>query len=540
MPSTFSQQLRTAFEQLTHGVSLENAKGDLLYVNPAGRRMFQTLCDRRLEGMPLEDAMREHIHKLLPDVSDQELNELVDLAIASRGDRFSQDLPEENGRHVRLSQAKLESGHVITVTTDIHDLMVQKRELETAREEADAADRAKSQFLSAMSHEMRTPLNGVLGMAQVLANRDLPEEMSEIVETLLESSRKLSGLMNDVLDASIIHQGDVDIVPTYGDIRSFFEELVDAHRSRADSKNLWIKLILPPNLPGRVKFDAIRLRQCLEHLVSNALKFTDEGGIAIVVTCSPSRDKSSDHTLFDIHIQDTGIGIHSNNLDRVFKAFAQEQFGPDRAYEGAGLGLTLTRHLIERMDGSVKVASQQGSGSVLTLTVEFEATEPKYNYEIDSRRARNKIHRIVEDELGASALHLQGKRVLVVDDSAANRSIVRLLLGPTGASVVETASLREAFAKVEGVQIGAIIADGLLLNASGQDSSETIRLLRRTWPDAALVLLTADSMDDAERDALDIDGFLQSPIEEQSLIAVLAHAMALHSEHLLVEYPEAS
>ncbi|MCB9870735.1 MAG: response regulator [Planctomycetes bacterium] len=243
------------------------------------------------------------------------------------------------------------------------DLEASHERLKTAKEAADAANRAKSEFLANMSHEIRTPMNGVMGMAELLAQAQLPEKLQHYVHTLQRSATSLLHIIDDVLDFSKIEAGRLEIETVDFDLRDVVEDTIASIHSNAREKGLELVAHFPADLPSGVHADPLRTRQVLTNLVGNAIKFTDVGEV-VVRLC---RDDSG-HRL-RIEVEDTGIGVSEAARGRIFDAFTQADGSTTRRYGGTGLGLSIVRNLVGKMNGQVGVESVEGRGSTFWFTL---------------------------------------------------------------------------------------------------------------------------------------------------------------------------
>jgi signal transduction histidine kinase/AmiR/NasT family two-component response regulator len=293
------------------------------------------------------------------------------------------------------------------------------RELELKRRELDRATQAKSEFLAGMSHEIRTPLNAIIGMADVLSLTSLTAEQRKCVEVFQRNAVVLLNLINDVLDLSTVEAGHVEMEAVYLDLGEVVSRAIQVVEQRAAAKGLWLRQSIAADVPRLLVGDPNRLRQVLVNLLGNSIKFTDRGGLEIRVERDP---ENSAPGRLRFAVTDTGIGIPAEKLGTIFESFAQADSSTTRRYGGPGLGLTISKHLVELMDGRIQVESTLGEGSTFFFTVGLGVPERKP--QSPAPKADTPVPPIPA-----------GLRILLVDDSDDNRLLIQAYLKHTNASI---------------------------------------------------------------------------------------------------------
>ncbi|MHC5777255.1 hybrid sensor histidine kinase/response regulator [Nostoc sp.] len=513
------------------GIFEIDTEGGCRYTNPR----YQAICDLKA-AESLEKRWLESVHP-----EDRER------AVASWSDyiRQGRDYSEEfrfqtaNGiiRWVQVRSSPMLSGQGellgyvgtledITERKQAEEVRAQVIREQTARQEAEAANRMKDEFLAVLSHELRTPLTSMLGWSKILRSKKLDEKAtSRALEAIERNAISQMQLIEDILDVSRIIRGQLRLNVSAVNLISVMEAALEAVRPLAEPKDIKLNTVLDTSV-GSVYGDPARLQQVVWNLLTNAIKFTPKGGrveVNLLVVCGEGQQTT--HKYAQIQVIDTGIGISSEFLPKVFERFRQADSTTTRSHNGLGLGLAIVRHLVELHKGTI-FAQSAGTGQGATFTVRLPLLQ-------DNRGSRGSREAAGEISSPVASMPLAGLRVLVVDDEADTRNFLSFMFEEYGAIAIAVASVEEALAIVEQAKPDILISD---IGMSEQDGYTLIRKLRSLEPEKGgripAIALTAYTREEDRLEALSA-GFqqhLSKPIDPTKLIAMVANVLKLPLE----------
>jgi signal transduction histidine kinase/ActR/RegA family two-component response regulator len=407
---------------------------------------------------------------------------------------------------------------VIVSGVEITALKHLEGDLRQAKENAEQADKSKSEFLAVMTHEIRTPLNAISGFAQLLRDSPLDEEQRQWLTTIAASTESLRTLIDDILDFSKIEAGMLELEESPVVLSELIESVSSMFRPRVSEKGLELHVRLAPKLPHVITTDGHRLRQILVNLVNNAVKFTEDGSISIEASVleTPTENNRREWQLrFDI--RDTGVGIKPEHRDRLFKPFSQADSSTTRLFGGTGLGLAICKRLAHALGGEINFTSEVGKGSAFFFSIRAgerssDAREP----DVFSHSALSRLPRL---------------RVLVVEDNPTNRALMRQILRRFGYEADFADNGREAVFTATDTEYDLIVMDLQMPEMDGYDAAREIRAGRNGRSQPRIIALTATTGSEQHQRCFDVgmDAVLTKPVKLEALFSELARTTPVHA-----------
>lgn len=387
------------------------------------------------------------------------------------------------------------------IFTDIHDRMISELELKKAIEQAEEANRAKSEFLANMSHEIRTPLNGMLGMIDLTMLSQITSEQHENLSTAKLCANQLLNIINDILDFSKLEAGKLTIQKSNFDMKELVEETIRIHALKAEDKGLELNYKFASSLPQDLYGDPHRLKQILNNLISNAIKFTERG--EVLVSIKQDQDSKNKYCLL-FSVSDTGMGIGLDERSKLFKSFSQLDGTVTKKHGGTGLGLVISKQLVEMMGGKIWLESEKGKGSAFYFTVPFE----------ESKTAVSKPKQV---ELETNTEYL---KILIAEDDSVNQRVLMKLLEKRGYSVELATNGQEAVAMYIAKKYDVVLMDIQMPELDGIEATKMIRQIESHYnAHTPIIALTAFALEgDRERFlTIGMDDYIAKPIKMEEL-----------------------
>ncbi len=487
--------------------------GRLTYVSPSVERMLGYRPDASI-GQPIEDSgltpeTASPARVLLERARAGEIEEGI--LEVEQGTRWGHTIwTEVSALAVRRENGDLEA--IYAVTRDISERKRADEALRRAKEEAEATARAKSRFLAVLSHEIRTPMNGVIGMTELLLDSRLDPPQRAHAEMIRSSAEILLQQIDDILEFARSESGKFELEDVDFALADLVHAAMDLFAEPARRRGLALTAELGDDIPGRVRGDPRRLRQVLDNLISNAIKFTEQGRITVRATV-PDRGAGQ---LLRFAVSDTGIGIAAGERQRIFEPFVQADASTTRRYGGTGLGLAICAHIVERLGGAIGVESELGRGSTFWIEIPMEPARSAapHRAALHSRASKN----------GAST----PRRILVADDDAVNRRLAAEMLARLGFESEAVVNGREAVDAVARDRFAAVLMDLRMPVMDGLEAAARIRELERDRATRTPVIaMTALAMGGyRERcQSAGMDEYLSKPLRLETLGATLEQCL---------------
>ena len=507
------------FDSLEYGIAL--CDKDLLVVIEKNK-VFQTWLDTTNSGHLLENLVDQstlqRIKKSIIKGRTFRFEKTLQLGQRNEHIEFSTKVItlSDNNAYLIIQGAVNNSAQQIGHMVKEHSELANKNQqlLAEAKNEAEAANVAKSMFLASMSHELRTPMNGILGMVQQMFKSDLSADQQSLLHTIEQSGDQLLYIINQVLDFSKIEANKIELHKESIDIKTLTKSVIAICSStNFDNTQLTVEAKLTPHYIPNVLADDVRLKQILINLVNNAIKFTSLGTVILELSLNTITSKSCN---IGFAVIDTGVGIPQDKVEHLFKAFSQQDASTTRNYGGTGLGLTISDQLIKLMGGEIHVTSQVDKGSQFSFDLCFPISQQPHRTQLPK-----KMNKPVD--------LTSNKNILVVDDTRINRKIISMAFDSTEANLFMAESGKEAIALFKKHAMDIVLMDCLMPNMDGFEATRQIRTLETNGMSALIIAITASASEEIGSKAKDsgMDDIMLKPFKFDELLSKVNYWLEL-------------
>lgn len=480
-----------------------------------------TLADSLEDGLIAMDVydnvayVNDIARELFPDIADSNPGVVASVVDVLTDKITSKEMIKsgEKSYIVRakdLYQGELYRGRMYTIA-DVTETVKYTEQIERERDRADEANAAKSQFLSNMSHEIRTPMNAVVGMTDILLREKPKEPDASYLEIIKSSGNALLDIINDILDFSKIESGKMEIVNGEYSLYNMINELKMIFTTRVGEKPIRMIYEIDEKLPAVLYGDSVRVRQIIINIVNNAIKFTDSGYVKIKVDSMPADTKT---TNLNISVQDTGQGIREEDKDKLFESFTRINSQKNHATEGTGLGLTITKQLVELMGGSISVDSTYGEGTTFAINLPQTVIDATYAKDVVRRQNDNEVQYFEAPDA----------KILLVEDSGVNVRVAKGLLKPLKLQIDVAENGLIALEKVTQKKYDIILMDHMMPVMDGIEASKKIREMNdEYYKRVPIIALTANAITGAKEEFLEagMNDFVSKPIKINDILLAL-------------------
>lgn len=509
----------------------DSAYDAILMMDPDGNISYWNVAAERIFGYRSDEAIGKNLHQLIAPVSYHEahLAAFSKFLLSGEGDAIGRITDLEVIRkdktvipvQLSLSAVRMSSGwHAVGILRDITHQRKNEEELRNAKTVAEEATNAKSEFLANMSHEIRTPMNAVIGFSELLKKTDMTVKQRDYINKIDASAKSLLGIINDILDFSKMEAGKLELEAVDFRLDDVVNNIISMNSNKASEKNIELINNIESDVPYCLVGDPLRVGQVLLNLVNNAVKFTNEGHVLVEVSLVSKSDQTC---RIRFSVSDTGIGLTKEQKEKLFSAFSQADTSVTRRFGGTGLGLTISKRLVEMMKGDISVESEFGVGSTFSFEIEFQIqNEEKANQPVIKKS-------------------LQNLKVLIVDDNEVSREILKEQIGAFGVDAVTVASGRAAIEAVknqsEQKPFDLVIMDWRMPEMDGIEAAKTILNDKSISHMPMAIMVSAFGREEVARKAekIGINSFLMKPINQSLLFDTIVNMFDMDKNGMTIQ-----
>ncbi len=509
----------------------DSAYDAILMMDPTGNITYWNIAAERIFGYSSEEAIGKDLHQLVAPEKYHEAHHKAfsKFQISGEGSAVGKIVDLEAVRkdktiipvQLSLSAIKMSSGwHSVGILRDVTQQKRNEVELINAKTIAEEATHAKSEFLANMSHEIRTPMNAVIGFSELLKKTDMTIKQRDYINKIDASAKSLLGIINDILDFSKMEAGKLELESVDFRLDDVINNIISMNSNKASEKNIELINNIESDVPYCLVGDPLRVGQILLNLVNNAVKFTNEGHVLVEVSLV---DKTEQSCRIKFAVSDTGIGLTKEQKDKLFSAFSQADTSVTRRFGGTGLGLTISKRLVEMMRGTISVESEFGVGSTFSFEIGFQIQ--------NSEKANQPVYK----------KSLQNLKVLIVDDNEVSREILKEQMSAFGVDAVTVASGKAAIQEVKNQSahkpFDLVIMDWRMPEMDGIETAQTILGDKSIEHTPMAIMVSAFGREEVARKAekIGIQNFLMKPINQSLLFDTIVNMFEMDKSGMTIQ-----
>ena len=528
----------------------------IIFANKMARELWPETIQGIEAGLSMMEATINQIRILVPTLSEERIRRIAEETIAQHNSKEPNEVMSAGDRWFRLYHDKVDGEYVCAMGVEITELKRREAQLDEARKTADKANTAKSAFLARMSHEIKTPLNAIVGMSDALMEDVTDPETIETLEYIVTAAEGLSHVLGQTLDHAKLMSEKVVVELQAHDMREMVQKVVGMWKKPCAAKNVKLNIHVHQNIPETLVFDRFRLQQCINNLMSNAVKFTDKGHITVA---SKMIEKPGKPPYVAIVVQDTGVGMSEEASERIFNAYEQADQSTTRIFGGTGLGLSITKQLIEAMSGSISVQSDLGKGTAFLITLPANMSESEHPIDAVTSLVGHKPTPVpapepaqaVEPNLTAvntdncnekpaeadvqskdmtaneETTPFEGLSVLCVEDNPVNHAVISKLIGQQVKSIAFANNGEEGLKALATQQFDIVLMDIHMPVMDGIEATLKIRGSQKPWADVIIIAVTADPDFQYQKVCRNIgmNDAIGKPVKRQDILDSIARSL---------------